>query len=192
MSRSGGVGPSSNGNQNYRITSGNWFYPTSQNTFSTALAVQGFMPLQQFYLPPISLSGIAAEVTTAGTAGSLLRLGLFADNGSGQPGNLLLDAGTIDGTVVAVSTIALGAATVWGGGYVWGGTAQQGAPVTASTMRTTGGPPLGAPVQQGGVPAAGQVLYGYILTGIVGALPANGAAAGASVFLPSRLIFKAT
>lgn len=47
------------------------------------------------------LDRIGINVTGAGQAGSLIRLGLYSDTGDGWPGALVVDAGTVDGTVVA-------------------------------------------------------------------------------------------
>jgi hypothetical protein len=41
---------------------------------------------------------IGVNVVTPGQAGSLLRLGIYADTGGGLPGSRLLDAGTVAGT----------------------------------------------------------------------------------------------
>lgn len=42
-----------------------------------------------------SFSGLVLEVTTAGPAGAAMRLGIYADDGTGYPGALILDAGTV-------------------------------------------------------------------------------------------------
>jgi hypothetical protein len=39
--------------------------------------------------------GIAIKVWDPGSAGSVCRMGIYSDNGSGSPGALLLDAGTV-------------------------------------------------------------------------------------------------
>lgn len=45
-------------------------------------------------------TAIGVTVNAAGGAGSLIRLGI-RENYQGRPGNLVLDAGTVDGTIVA-------------------------------------------------------------------------------------------
>lgn len=50
---------------------------------------------------------IAMEITVAGTAGSKVRLGIYLDNGSNSPGNLLVDAGTINADSATVQSITI-------------------------------------------------------------------------------------
>lgn len=51
---------------------------------------------------------IAIEVTTGtGVPGTKARLGIYADNGAGYPGALVLDAGEIDTQVAAIKTIVI-------------------------------------------------------------------------------------
>jgi len=60
---------------------------------------------------PQSFDQITAEVTVAGGAGSLVRLAIFdVDPAAGTVGSLVLDAGTIDGTVVAVQQLTINVA----------------------------------------------------------------------------------
>lgn len=66
---------------------------------------------------PTTFDRIALEITTIGAAGSIVRLGVYQDNGTYRPGTLLVDAGTIDSTVLGVSELVilqvLPSGTVW-------------------------------------------------------------------------------
>lgn len=54
-----------------------------------------------------TIDEIVCEVTVAGTAGSVIRMGIYSDNGNVFPGALLIDAGTVAGDTVAVKTIVI-------------------------------------------------------------------------------------
>ena len=59
-----------------------------------------------------TISGLLLELVTAGSAGSLTRMGIWADNGTGYyPGALLVDGGEVDSSVTGyadlVATISL-------------------------------------------------------------------------------------
>lgn len=71
------------------------------------LAIAGRTPFDQ----------IACEVTGAGTDGAVVRLGIHEDDGSDNPGALVVDAGTVDGTTTGVKTLAI--AETLGPGIYW-------------------------------------------------------------------------
>jgi len=56
---------------------------------------------------PCNLDEIVIEVTASGTAGSVIRLGIYQDGGNVFPTTLLLDAGTVTGDSNAVKTISI-------------------------------------------------------------------------------------
>lgn len=64
---------------------------------------------QPFYLPKMTIDRIAIEITT-GAAG-LARLGLY-NNANGGPTSLILDAGTVDTTNIAVVEATISALTL--------------------------------------------------------------------------------
>lgn len=89
---------------------------------------------------PCTLKALAAEVTTAGSVGSVVRLGIYTDDGSGWfPYGLVADAGTIDGTVVGAATLTLATPIYLMPGRYWVGAASQGAPTTAPILRGING-----------------------------------------------------
>jgi hypothetical protein len=119
-----------------------------------------------------SITRIGAEVvTTAGSTGSVVRLGIRADNGSGLPGTLLVEAGTIDSTATGVAEITLGTPLAVTPGLYWLCAAYQGAPTTQPTLRALTGTrtPVGAGSLSSALGTA--TMNGYIQTGVTGALP---------------------
>lgn len=70
------------------------------------------LPVNRLFFVPFpiaterAIDRIAFEVTTGGTAGSVGRLGIYADD-DGNPGALLLDAGTVDTTSTGAKEIAV-------------------------------------------------------------------------------------
>ncbi len=92
------------------------------------------------YASPVHIAGsgtlarIGLEVTVA-AAGSTVRLGIRADNGTGQPGTLLVDAGTVDGSVASSSGTELTISQpVTPGLYWFTATAQGGAPTIRAAL----------------------------------------------------------
>jgi hypothetical protein len=124
------------------------------------------------YLPAGTINEIGARVTVAGSAGALIRLGVYSLDG--LDGALVWDAGTIDGTSATTQTITGGTATITAGWYLLGGGCQ-GDPATRPTIyRNTGIAPFTWHSQ---ADLAGQIAFpaptGVFLFGISGALPAT-------------------
>jgi hypothetical protein len=94
----------------------------------------GNLRLMPKYVPAnMTLATIGAEVTTIGEAGSLVRLGIYADDGAGRPSTLLVDAGTINGATLGAQekTIAQGLTKGWW----WFGGVVQNVVTTQPAMR---------------------------------------------------------
>jgi hypothetical protein len=152
------------------MQSGSW-YSASNNASTSASLGNGTLRVAPLYIPnACTLAAIAAEVTGAGSTGSVVRLGIYNDNGSGFPGSLLLDAGTINGTSATVQSISISQAL--GPGLYWIGGVLQGAPVTDPTLRTCNVSMLAA--GQFGIAAGtaptGTAIVGYQQTGITSTL----------------------
>ena len=113
------------------------------------------------------LDRISLEVTSAGSAGSVIRLGIYGSDSNGLPGPLLVDAGTIDstGTGFLEKTISL---TVHPGVY-WLAAVPQGSPTTAATIRVNMGAALGLGFTSGTTISTG--VPGYAMGLVTGALP---------------------
>lgn len=176
------------------VASGSYFFPASQNgsTTSATLGV-GTLRLTSWYVSKtISLAGLSVDVTAAGEAGSLFRIGVYADTGTALPGALVLDAGT-----VAVSAIAKVEATMsltLAPGVYWIGGAVQNVVTTQPTLticQSTGYcPPVPvAPHAPSSFTLAGinGAAIGVNATGVTGALPGTFTSSGPTTSVP-RLI----
>jgi hypothetical protein len=116
-----------------------------------------------------TLTRLGLEITTAGAALSVVRLGIRSDN-NGQPGTLLLDAGTVAADAITASGIEItGLSRALTPGRYWlTATAQGGTP----TVRANSGDvwPVSAPTLASAVGAAASA--GFITAATVtGALP---------------------
>lgn len=173
------------------FTSGQYYWPIGTALTSTSIVLgNGIFRWTPAFIPSnITATRIFAEVTTAGTSGAVLRLGIYSRTGE-LTGSLVVDAGTIDGTVAAVQELTIN--TPLTRGWYYFGAALEGAPATQPTVRvlTPGGSPTG-PIPAGtSLPSAGAVGLGYGATGVTGALPAtiSGLLSGASA--PPRIGIK--
>ena len=121
-----------------------------------------------------SLDRIAIEVmTTPGTAGTVIRLGVRAPTATGLPGNLILDAGTVAGDAIAMVEATISAAIPGAGVYFLTATAQSTGG-TLPVLRAVLGPVdnVHAPTLAGALGAT--VPSGYVTAATVtGALPAS-------------------
>lgn len=84
---------------------------------------------------PIVVSALGIDVVTAGSAGSVIRLGIAGDNGGGLVDQLILDAGTVVGTATGLASITNFRQFLNPGVY-WLLACPQGAPATAPTLRS--------------------------------------------------------
>ena len=121
----------------------------------------------------MQLVRIGAEVTAAGEAGSVVRLGIYADDGTGYPGALVLDAGTIAGTSATVQEITI--AQVLTPGLYWIGGVVQNAPTTQPTLRSIAMDLTGlVPLTGGTTPTVNHPAgVGFVGFGMTGALPST-------------------
>jgi hypothetical protein len=140
--------------------------PSSSFTNETTYA----MPLNQVHYVPfavgeaVTVDRILASVTTAGSAGAVVRLGIYADT-DGKPAALLLDAGTIDSTTTGYKEIVISQALSSGALY-WVAVVAQ---VAACTLRA---PASGNGSEWvGGSQTADARICNFIQTGVAGALP---------------------
>ena len=100
-----------------RWTAG-YYYTSNDNARSTFA-----LTLDKLYLIPLdtpasaSFDRIGVEVTTAGAAGALLRLGVYTANSGGLPTTLLSDFGTVDSATTGNKELtvsrALSDTTAW-------------------------------------------------------------------------------
>lgn len=112
--------------------------------------------------PPQRFTGIAIASTST-VATSVVRLGLYADDGLCKPGNLIIDAGTVDTSTTGEKTVSFNMIL---SGLVWvAGVAQ-----TAAAQTTRMGLMFSQFAGVGSVfSASGTMAYNQ--TGVTGALP---------------------
>lgn len=165
---------------------------TGTSTTSATQNVAWFVPM---ILHAGTIDRIAAEVTTGGAAGSVVRLGIYtANETSGRPDQLIVDAGTIDGTTVAIQEVTVSpAATIPYTGRYWIAVVAQGA---TCTLRTITGRALQPTVSTGLSFLQGSTAWMFtsLVTGatVTGALPSTAAASSPNSNTPRVAVRYAT
>lgn len=161
-----------------QLTSGRYYFtgtPAATSTSNTLTNTQ--LRLVPWYVPSsCTLSRIGAEVTATGEAGSKIRLGIYADDGTGMPGALVLDAGQIAGDSATVQELTI--SQDLSPGLYWFGGAVQLAPSSLPTLRavvvSTGAIPIYPTVSHAtSTPGANASSVGATMTGVSAALPAS-------------------
>jgi hypothetical protein len=157
-------------------------YYTSQGIVSVTTAANpgnGTARYVPFWVPKTATFDRISirTVTTPGSAGAVIRLGIYNDNGAGKPGSLLLDAGTIDATAaVGLQEITINQSLT--AGLYWLVAVPQGAPTTAATTQIVSSAISNGPYNA----SAGTVQYGWLsaAAGVTGALPGTANVSSAS------------
>jgi hypothetical protein len=159
-----------------RTRGGSYYLPPGSAGVQTVAVVDGRI----VYVPIIVdtdtvIDQLGFEITIAGAAGSVIRLGVYSDNG-GQPGSLIAETtSTFDGTQVAGFYQQPITATLLAG-TSWLAYKTEGAPASHPTVRAH----LGRlrPIQWNAGSGFAATLYnGALQTGVsVGALPSNAGA----------------
>jgi hypothetical protein len=157
--------------------SGNYYIagpPGNTATGQPGATILRFMPFA--IIDPTTITILGTEVVTAGDAGSVVRLGLYASDDNGQPSSLIIDAGTVPGDAINVADITLSSSLTLPPGFYYAGAVTQNVSVTDPTLRFIPTSSCILPIPLGtSKPTAGQSITGYRLTGITGALPASAA-----------------
>jgi lysophospholipase L1-like esterase len=167
-------------------SSGQYFYPVSPNNQTTgnSLGNASLRVAPWLLTKPLALSRLCAEVTTAGDVGSKFRLGIYADNGNGLPGSLVLDGGQVAGDSATVQELTV--SVTLAPGLYWIGGALQSVTTTQPVIRVANNwsPPI--PMSAGtSLPASAQSVLGYISSSTVsGALPGSFGGATPSGTIP--------
>lgn len=92
---------------NYPLAVGRYYTPSEDVTAGTITMVLNRMWAVPFNVGrQCSVDRIGLEVTVAGTAGNVIRLGIY-DTQGGLPGNRILDAGTVPGDAIATPEIVI-------------------------------------------------------------------------------------
>jgi len=156
-----------------RYKTGNWYSNNSHagatSTVSASLNAARFVPIT--FTRKVLLDRIGCEVTTTGGVGCLLRLGIYKDSGYGEPDELLLDAGTVNGNA-STGTKAITISQIVGRGLYWLVVAGQGG--TAATIRAFNVTGSGQPNITSTSQLTTQIYQQYIQSsGVSGALPST-------------------
>jgi len=160
--------------------SGSYLQPPHTNVQTLVLTLNELRACPLPVGKAVTLDRIGLEVTTA-VATAVVRLGIYADDGNGYPGALVLDAGTIDASTTGFKEIVINQALA-AGLYWLVGVAQTAAP----TVRATSGAVPGLSVATSQSTLAGA----YTQAGVTGALPANFTAGGSVVTGGSKVLVR--
>lgn len=149
------------------------YYRVPNGSITTATVTAGTLSATPKFVPStVSIDRLGMEVSTAGDAGSKVRLGIYADDGTLRPGALVLDAGTINGDSNTRQDITV-SATLQRGWY-WFAAANQIVTTVTPVWRTLSivaeVMPLDATTTQ---PASSAGVFGFTIAGVTGALPAT-------------------
>lgn len=136
-------------------------------------------PRGELHLTPVWLTSgctidrIGVEVVSAGAAGAVARMGMYADSGGGFPSTLIVDGGTVTTTVSGVVEQVTVSVAIAADGLYWLAVVCQ---VASGTPQLRGCDMIGVLPHRCDVTVplaavASQAGYGY--SGITGALPAT-------------------
>jgi len=116
------------------MKSGYYYSPNFSRGAGTATLSQGELRAALIGVQSaVTVDRIACEVTTAGTTGAVIRLGIYNVGADGFPTTLVLDAGTVTATTTGVKEITVSQALTAGNYCLAACT--QGAPATAPQVR---------------------------------------------------------
>lgn len=93
----------------FPYTTGNYFGAAAITVSNQAKATTRLEAIPVLVWQSTAIDRLGVSKSVAGPSGSLLRMGIYADNGTGAPGTLLLDGGNIAGdaaTGVQASTVS--------------------------------------------------------------------------------------
>lgn len=155
-------------------TSGRYYYSYSQGIVTTSnILGNNTLRFHPQIIPPggMTIDRVGVEVSVAGNAGAVIRLGVYTDTGNGLPSTLIADFGTIaadtTGVLELTTTQAIPA------GIIWWATAVQSAATTQPTVRIGTGNASPIMLSPGTSVAANTTMFGYQQASVSGALPAS-------------------
>ena len=132
---------------------------------------------------------LAVEVTTAGEAGSTFIPVIYADNGVGVVGSLVVAGSAVASDSTGVKTTDIDV-TLEPGVYYFGGV-QQGAAATPANYRAPSTPSPDLPiVSTTATPGAAALVGSYTKGSISGAPPSEYASTGMAGAVPPRILFQ--
>jgi hypothetical protein len=151
-----------------RFTAGLYYGPEGARTTATLSLNQATaVPFWIGNLQPFDRIG--CEITQAGAASSVVRLGVYADNGGGVPGALVFQAGTVAGGSKGAKEIKI-SKTLPPGLYWLVLVGQGGTPQVRAVSNNILG---GAGVSTLALATGATPRPGYYMSGVSGALPAT-------------------
>lgn len=164
------------------------YYYTYANTTNTTLTfTKDLMYLIPFYVPSTTtFTRIAVSLTgTAGSTGSVIRLGIYDSDSNNFPNNLVVDGGTVATTTTGSKSVTISQSL--SKGLYWLASVAQVATTTQPTSTRRIITPTSF-VQQGTVSAddAGlsNVNVGYTVSSVTGALPSTASGYALSTAIP--------
>lgn len=87
---------------------GDYLFPMPIQTYTSFAIIAATLYTIPFLVArDVTLDRLRINITVAGAGGTLARLGIYADDGTIRPGNLVLDAGTVAVDAVAEVEIAI-------------------------------------------------------------------------------------
>lgn len=174
--RLSGAGPSL-----YGLAGEYWSYPTVR---TTSALVAGTLYTHPVWVPATCVvDRIGAEVTVA-ASGSTITLGAYADDGTGSPGVLVFDAGTIDGNSATAQEKTVSVQLRGGRTYHLAALCAGGTPTVRIPSATSAGF-TGRQITLANATAAGTTRYGRTQTSVVGtALPGPAVTTALTTTLP--------
>ena len=122
---------------------GRYYASGNGNAFAAVSFTNGSYRVSPFYVREyIQISKIGIQIAEAGSNGAKVRIGIYADNGKGYPGELVRDFGTISAVDVGPMEIDLGYDSEFGilelyPGLYWFGAAVQGNPTKVPKLMGT-------------------------------------------------------
>jgi hypothetical protein len=91
-----------------RFKSGRWYYPPGTTWVDTFSPTQGKLHVHPMWFNGLkTFDQVGLYIAVGGSAGAVIRLGVYADDGEGVPTTLVADWGTIVATAAGGFTISI-------------------------------------------------------------------------------------
>lgn len=179
--------------QEFTFNSGDCFILAGQSSATTTVLTQNREIAIPFYVPTqITIAKLYCSVTTVGTSGAVVRLGIRAhDPATGLPKNAapLVDAGTIDGTSATLQSITLGTPLTLAPGWYWYTiTGQSGG--TQATVQSASVTAIWCPIPIKSTTASSltsNTVCGYYQSGVSAGLPSSWSTGGLTGTAPRMI-----
>lgn len=135
---------------------GVYIQPPSMTESSFAFSDGDARPVPILVPADVTVDRIACEVVSAGTTGSVIRMGIY-ENANFAPSNLVLDAGTVSGETTGIKTITI--SQTLSAGWHWLVAVNQGGASTRASLRYS--TDLAVPILSGGTSPVFNTGGGY-------------------------------